>query len=91
MFAIYAFCIMTGIVLDYEREEIKMKNDIREEVRRVVTNLQWQIDEIRNNANRAVTDYANGRNHDAQKEMRMVIDALDSMSKRQLQSVLYDL
>lgn len=61
-----------------------------ERMMRTIKNLKWQIEDIRRNVNAAVVDYANEHNHEAQKEMRLAIDGLDSISKVQLQSVVYD-
>ena len=55
----------------------------------IMKNLEWQINDARNNVNRAMVDAANDRPYDAEKEMREAIDMLDIVIKQELKANAY--
>ena len=50
----------------------------------IMKNLKWQVNDARNNVNKAMVDAANDRPMDAEKEMREAIDSLDILIKQSL-------
>ena len=70
-------------------EMSKKIKDMDERRRGTVKAIRTQVEQVRFDVNAAVVDYANGRNHVAQRELRRAIDALDHIVKMQLNDEAY--
>lgn len=84
--------MVNKVIYGNSNKEVNIMEKIMEKPeyeRRVIENFKIQLESIRRDINAGVVDYANGRNHDAQKEMRRAIDDLDQMLQHQLNDEAY--
>lgn len=70
-------------------EQSRKIKDLDERRKGIVKALKANLEDVRIDVNAAVVDYANERNHDAQKELRRAINTLDRIIMMQLNDEAY--